>query len=1629
MKRFFIPLVAAALHAGVCLAADLDIHMLHSLSNTMDHSEFLQMAIQHDSLTRSITTQQWYDEIGIASDDTLNRLMLPTLYDLIANEYCNRSMAKRDSVVQAWKAFHQHDRSSLPRLYIARKTKNYIRQDTLYAMYDAEPDTWERGYILSQMSDYRNPRVYRYVSDYLQRFPASPFAPNILRSKHRCEQIEVFYSLPDKLRSTDSVVIEYSNTNAHEIVFELYRLPDKWPKKGNGLVKTDSVRVTTDRALIFEEEMQACRMAPQPYGRYFVYARLPEDSLQTPVDSLKAYKIFSNSFFVSDLRVFGLYEECFGSVRPWNIVVDARTGEPVRKAKVKWDHQLPRRTNANGEATFREKTYYSHAITLRKGDDKYHQTSLYAQHGYAAEEGELHILTNATIFRPGDTLQLTVIGTRRNKYQPALLGSRKITLTMHGNDYLLDTMLRLDEDASASLSIPLTDDMRRGFYSLFAELNSTTKKSFHAYGYAYIRLENYRLPTFSLCFDDSCATMQRDRLTPVTGKAVRTNGLPMAGASVTAEVRCHDSYKHYILDSINTDNDGVFRFTLPDEIKDDPDNRRLSVKASLTAPDGETRDANLYISLLTDHTADVVPPSAVTGVPKDSLLWLPSDSMVIRGRDVSLRLGVPRSSWVYCVTSNRNRLLSHTWQQLDSGMHTYSFVLPDTPDDYLDIRFVTTDAQGEHVACYRQLPGVCHTELHIVPATMRDYLTPDAQETWTFRLTDAQGQPVQGRMVMSMTDKALEELHSSRWPGHLFPRWQMPYTQIAVPMYLSGSEHITSRLPFSAGSIGFFPPVLYEPYRIDSARLVLVTGKVVDADGEPVIGAAVMEKGTKSGTVSDYDGFFHLAVHPGAVIECQYIGMKSAECPAYSNMYIVMQEDTEALSEVVVTGYGTPIAGVQIRGVGSVKLYAEKASRNNVYEVEALAVCEEEEDLSAAMPEESNTSSVPFREGDTRLAFYLPSLKTDANGEVQVHFLTPPDNTEWLVQAMAWSGAGVSDYMSRTLMARRTLMLRLQLPRYMRHEDMLHIPCVVSNTADTARQTTVTITIRDAATDSLVSTQSTAVQVPAAGSQTLFFPYTATRNSHVIVTAKVQDSEGVSDGERRLLQVLPLDEPVRECVPFYMRAIDTVVTVCLPQPDAAQNRSVELMLCEDPYAYIAAQLPAEIDSSAVTVNRLAHNLYAVSLRNKLAESYPSIGQTDFSYLVTEIKKYQRSGGAFSWLKKNNSYASEYLTMQVLSLLGELQQFDALDRRLNYTKRQAVEYIDKAVLRAETEYRKSHHDSLPDYHRWTRYAYVRALCPEKMSEDNQRIFHAILDAMYTGLNPEELTTWPLWALTFERAGQHDRALNVINGLRRYAMVDEAHGMYWNNLPDRWWWYRQADIQASFLLAFRIIDPQPAELDAMRQWLILNNRTTDWGKSSLHAFVSYALLYGMSPDESSSSIHSPLSTLPLPDTTTCYTLRRHAERPAWGALMSRYTAPADRLQPFGTRAMKIERRYERVDTTLPPSAPLAKGDRIRVTLTITTDREMDHIILTDRRPALLEPMGMSSYGWIDGTLYYREVRNAEECFYVEHVRRGTTVLTYDCYVTATGTTLAGLATAVSDLAPEFTAHTGSDRIETE
>jgi len=91
------------------------------------------------------------------------------------------------------------------------------------------------------------------------------------------------------------------------------------------------------------------------------------------------------------------------------------------------------------------------------------------------------------------------------------------------------------------------------------------------------------------------------------------------------------------------------------------------------------------------------------------------------------------------------------------------------------------------------------------------------------------------------------------------------------------------------------------------AQTVNVTGTVRDMNGEPLIGVTILIRGTSVGTVTDYEGKFSLTnVSPNATLEVSYVGMKTQNVPVNGRTVIdiTLSEDSEILSELVVTGFG-----------------------------------------------------------------------------------------------------------------------------------------------------------------------------------------------------------------------------------------------------------------------------------------------------------------------------------------------------------------------------------------------------------------------------------------------------------------------------------------------------------------------------------------------------------------------------------------------------------------------------------------------------------------------------------------------------------------------------------------------------
>lgn len=145
--------------------------------------------------------------------------------------------------------------------------------------------------------------------------------------------------------------------------------------------------------------------------------------------------------------------------------------------------------------------------------------------------------------------------------------------------------------------------------------------------------------------------------------------------------------------------------------------------------------------------------------------------------------------------------------------------------------------------------------------------------------------------------------------------------------FLMGSTQVSASASYSHPAEPAFPVAIEETLHRNAAepvsqQSIKITGTVVDLAGQPIIGANIVEKGTTNGTITNMDGSFTLNASPQAVLVFSYIGYVTQEIPVNGKqiLSIKLEEDTEALDEVIVIGYGTTKRQDFTGSVSSVRL-------------------------------------------------------------------------------------------------------------------------------------------------------------------------------------------------------------------------------------------------------------------------------------------------------------------------------------------------------------------------------------------------------------------------------------------------------------------------------------------------------------------------------------------------------------------------------------------------------------------------------------------------------------------------------------------------------------------------------------
>ncbi|WP_288339963.1 MG2 domain-containing protein [uncultured Roseivirga sp.] len=447
--------------------------------------------------------------------------------------------------------------------------------------------------------------------------------------------------------------------------------------------------------------------------------------------------------------------------------------------------------------------------------------------------------------------------------------------------------------------------------------------------------------------------------------------------------------------------------------------------------------------------------------------------------------------------------------------------------------------------------------------------------------------------------------------------------------------------------------------------------------------------------------------------------------------------------------------------------------------------------------------------------------------------------------------------------------------------------------------------------------------------------------------------------------------------------------------------------------------------------------------------------THLASAVDKLKQLQLTNGGFGWFSGSQT-ANHTITLHIVSGFGQMKNLgvslDSLE--VNDLLFKAIHYLDREALNSFKTYRNL--ESASRLNTATiNYLYARSFFVDnEISDELEEVIAFFLSQSEKEWVTQSLQLKAMLALALDRFGKNESAERIINSLKETSTFSEEKGMYWlENESDYGWYKAPIETQALIIEAFETIQPGSEQTQELQKWLLQNKRVNSWSTTKATTLAIYALLQNQKTSLTSientsvSMSGEPItfneseSNLFLEKTWTgtqikaemgTVTIDNSAKNPAWGALHYQSLLEVNQVEKQGG-ALKIERELYLIQqngeqSKISESTALSLGDKVRVQLYLSIDREMEFIHLKDSRPAALEPVDvLSGYKNIGETWAYQSVSDASMHFFIDKLPKGKHSFSYDLVVNNAGAFSQGLATIENMYAPEFNARTKSSKLK--
>lgn len=427
--------------------------------------------------------------------------------------------------------------------------------------------------------------------------------------------------------------------------------------------------------------------------------------------------------------------------------------------------------------------------------------------------------------------------------------------------------------------------------------------------------------------------------------------------------------------------------------------------------------------------------------------------------------------------------------------------------------------------------------------------------------------------------------------------------------------------------------------------------------------------------------------------------------------------------------------------------------------------------------------------------------------------------------------------------------------------------------------------------------------------------------------------------------------------------------------------------------------------------------------------------------ISKLQSLQMGDGSWSWFKGMNG--SRYITTSIVELLARLKAMHiVMPSQVEDMYTEALEYLKKEVEdeydRLQKEWNEGNETRPSEL--VNRYLYICAI-DKDIPFWNDEINNILLSKIENHFLDLTIYGKAQTAVTMNAYGETDKAADLIHSLKEYVINSPEMGSYFDSSKALYGGssYKIAS-QVAAMEAIMRVEPDEVMINGMKQWLLKQKQVQAWSTPVATADAIYAFLcMNGNRLNVSGKMYAKVgrTKIETPDDAIGYTreiltgakadvqkvrFSKTGEGIGWGAVYAQYFEDMDAIQSASGNGLRIVREYYRDGKKISAGDELHAGDRLTVRLAVTADRDMDFVQIKDERAACMEPVSqISGYRWINGLGCHYVNKDASTSFFIDKMRKGSYLLTYDVYIDRLGTYQAGVATIQSVYAPEFTGHT--------